>query len=102
VDYVVFADWIFFGLTGGSLLIFRRRVPLATRPSAVFRMPGVPLLPGLFVLAAAAVVLSLVWANPGGSALGALLLLAGIPVFAYWRRRTRAETGNERSGTRSE
>jgi APA family basic amino acid/polyamine antiporter len=86
LNYVVFADWIFFTMTVSTLLVFRHRYPLAERPAGTFRSPAVPLLPALFVAAGAAVVLSVVWADPGSAARGALLLAAGVPVF-YWFRR---------------
>jgi APA family basic amino acid/polyamine antiporter len=44
---------------------------------------------GAFVLAAAYVVAGAVASNPADAGRGALLLLAGVPAFAYWRRRTR-------------
>jgi APA family basic amino acid/polyamine antiporter len=84
LDYVVFGDWIFFGLTVATLFVHRRR---AGAPAA-YAVPGYPLTPALFVAAAAFVVWSSVRANPGNAAIGTLLLLAGIPVFAFWRRRT--------------
>ena len=87
VDTVVFADWIFFGLTVGSVLVFRRRVPLVSREPGGFRAPLVPLLPILFVLVSAGVVASVVGSNPVRSAIGAGLLLAGVPAFLYWRSR---------------
>jgi APA family basic amino acid/polyamine antiporter len=83
LNYVVFADWIFFGLTVGTVLVFRRTVPVGQRPAGSFLAPGYPVVPVLFVLVSAAVVLSVVWADPGGAARGALLLAAGIPVY-YW------------------
>lgn len=92
LDYVVFADWIFFGLTAASLFIFRRRVPLATRGDA-FVMPGYPLLPALFVLVAITVVFSVVSSSPEQAARGALLLALGVPVFYYERRRHRLSAG---------
>ena len=49
VDYVVFADWIFFALAGASLFVFRRRIPLASRPPGVFATPLYPWVPALFV-----------------------------------------------------
>ncbi len=83
LDYVVFADWIFFGLTVGAVLVFRRRLPGATRP---FRMPGVPFTPAAFVLVAIAVVASVVRVSPRQSLMGAALIAAGIPAFLSWRR----------------
>ena len=87
VDTVVFADWIFFGLTVGSVLVFRRRIPLASREPGGFRAPFHPVLPVLFALVSAGVVASVVLSNPVRSAVGAALLLAGIPAFLYWSRR---------------
>ncbi|HUF88630.1 MAG TPA: amino acid permease [Gemmatimonadota bacterium] len=87
VDTVVFADWIFFGLTVGSVLVFRRRLPLAGREPGGFRSPLYPVLPVLFVAVSVGVVASVVASNPARSAVGAALLLAGVPAFLYWRRR---------------
>jgi len=83
LDSVVFADWIFFGLTVGSLFVFRRRLPAASRPAGSFRASGYPIAPGLFVLVAAGVVASVIVGSPGRSAVGALVLAVGVPVY-YW------------------
>jgi basic amino acid/polyamine antiporter, APA family len=93
LNYVVFADWIFFGLTVSTIMVFRRTVPPSERPATSFRAPGYPLVPMLFVTTAAAVVLSVVWADPASASRGALLLAAGIPLF-YWfgTRTTQTET----------
>jgi APA family basic amino acid/polyamine antiporter len=87
VDYVVFADWIFFGLAGASLFVFRRRTPLEERSSGTFATPGFPWVPGVFTGVALLIVLSSFWSDPLGSALGVALLATGIPAFFYWRRR---------------
>jgi APA family basic amino acid/polyamine antiporter len=87
LNYVVFADWIFFGLTVATLIVFRRTHPLSARPPGTFTAPGYPILPVGFVIVAACVVLSVVWADPGSASRGALLLAAGIPVFYWYRRR---------------
>ena len=86
LNYVVFADWIFFGLTVSTVIVFRHSFPLARR-SPGFTAPGHPILPALFVMTAAAIVLSVVLADPRSALRGALLLAAGVPVF-YWFRRT--------------
>jgi APA family basic amino acid/polyamine antiporter len=86
LNYVVFADWIFFGMTVSTVLVFRRTYPVLRRPAGTFRAPGYPVLPGLFVAAAAVVVLSVIRADPPSALRGALLLAAGVPVF-YWFRR---------------
>ncbi len=83
LDYVVFADWIFFGLTVASVFVFRRTMPDAPRP---FRAWGYPVTPALFVIAAVAIVLSVIRVSPVQSAIGAALMAAGVPAFYYWKR----------------
>ncbi len=87
LNYVVFADWIFFGLTVATVLIFRRTFPLERREPDAYRTPGYPVLQIAFVAVAAAVVCSVVWADPRSALLGALLLAAGIPVYYWFVRR---------------
>ena len=81
LNTVVFADWVFFGLTVAGLFRLRRR--FAGRVG--FRTPGYPFLPGLFVLVAIAVVLSVIRTAPERSAVGVGLLTLGVPVY-YWSR----------------
>ena len=81
LDYVVFADFIFFGLAGISLIIFRRR-----DPQAAYLSPGYPWVPGIFVVAAFYTVLSSVISNPTNALIGAGILVLGVPVFLLWRR----------------
>ena len=87
VDYVVFADWIFFGLAGASLFVFRRTHPLAKRPQGTYRTLGYPVVPGAFVAVSVLIVGSVLRSNPVGSGIGLVLLLTGVPAFWYWRGR---------------
>jgi basic amino acid/polyamine antiporter, APA family len=92
LDYVVFADWIFFGSTAATLFVFRAREQRGTGPRhAGFRSPLHPWGTALFVLAALYVVLGSIWSNPGNALRGALLLVAGLPVYFHWRRRAPQE-----------
>jgi APA family basic amino acid/polyamine antiporter len=86
LDYVVFADWIFFGLTVASIFVFRRTMPDAPRP---FKAWGYPVTPALFVLAAIAVVASVIRVSPDQSAIGAALMALGVPAFYYWKKNSR-------------
>ena len=83
LSYVVSVDFIFFGLTGAALFVFRRR---ADRDHPGFSAPGHPLTTGLFVVACFAVVVATVMNNPVNSLIGYAILLAGVPAFLYWRR----------------
>jgi len=92
VDSVVFADWIFFGLAGAAIFLFRRRIPVASREPGMFRTPGYPFAPGLFVAAALCAVASAVLSNPRRAIVGTALLALGVPVYLFYsRRRSRAQ-----------
>ena len=85
LNTVVFADWIFFGLTVGGLFILRRR--MAGNDDG-YRTPGYPWLPALFVTVAMFVVFSTIRHAPARSAVGAALLLLGVPSFYLFKRRS--------------
>jgi APA family basic amino acid/polyamine antiporter len=87
LDYVVFGDWIFFGLTAATLVVFRRRDQPGSRPP--FAAPLWWLATLLFVAAAAYVVVGSVSAAPANALRGAALILAGVPMY-LWRRRRHA------------
>jgi APA family basic amino acid/polyamine antiporter len=88
VDYVVFGDWIFFGLTGATLFVYRARErrTVGGPTSSGFRTPAYPFVPLLFVIASAYVVVSSVVANPLNALIGSALLIAGAPVFYWWKK----------------
>jgi basic amino acid/polyamine antiporter, APA family len=83
LNYVVSIDFIFFGLTGASLFVFRRR----TGGAAEHRTPGHPFTTIFFVGACWLVVLATFYHYPANSFSGLGLLLLGIPVYFYWSRR---------------
>lgn len=82
LDYVTFGDWIFFGLAGASLFVYRRRDSSA---GTGFRTPGYPVVPAVFVLAAACVVLSSIQSNPRNAAIGTVLIALGVPAYALFK-----------------
>jgi APA family basic amino acid/polyamine antiporter len=93
VDYVVSADWIFFGMAGASLFIFRKRFPLEARDRGVFTAPLYPFVPALFVVVAVVIVGSVLWTNPIRSGIGFALLAAGVPAYFFWARRSGGTDG---------
>ena len=86
LDYVVSLDAAFFGLTGAALLVFRRRDPA---PVAGLRMPGHPTTTIIFVVAFWILAASTVIQSPRNAGMGVLILLVGVPVYFFWRRRGR-------------
>jgi APA family basic amino acid/polyamine antiporter len=92
LDYVVFGDWIFFGLIVATIFGYRRRDANSPYdPPRTYRAPGYPILPALFDITAAFVVASVIWSNPRNAMLGAVLIAAGIPAFLFWRRQSRPQ-----------
>ena len=88
----IFAEWLFYMIAGSTVFVFRSREPDAPRP---YRMWGYPFVPALFVAVATALLLYTFKNNWPNSAYGLLVILAGIPFFAYFssrRRRTSASS----------
>ena len=82
----IFSEWLFYMLTASTIFVFRHRDPDAPRP---YRVWGYPMVPFLFVLASGVLLYYTFADNVRNSALGCLVILAGIPVFyAFARRRT--------------
>ncbi len=84
LSYVVSVDFIWFGLTGAALFVFRRREP---GRDGGFRAPGHPVTTGLFVAACVLVIAATLISNPVNSLIGFAIVLAGIPACRYWQRR---------------
>ena len=83
--YIAIANIVFFfGLGGASVFVLRRKRPDAVRP---YRSLGYPILPALFVVAAAVGIISAFVAAPRTSLFGTALLLAGVVVHTVTRAR---------------
>ena len=91
LDYVTFADWIFFGATAATLFIYRRRDGAVDSPGS-FRIPGYPWTVLFFILAAVYVVIGSIRSNPLNALRGSLLLAAGVPAFLIWASHRRKRT----------
>ena len=83
-ELAVFAEWLFYMLTTTTLFYYRRQRPDLSRP---YRVWGYPLVPAVFVVCAAAVLLWSFLGNLEGSLIGTALILAGLPVLWIVRKR---------------
>jgi len=79
-DYVIFANWIFFGLVIFSVFIIRRRMPNLER---VYRAWGYPWIPMLFLLTTGWLLITTLITAPVRSLIGLGLVALGIPVYYY-------------------
>ena len=82
LDYATFGDWLACAVGVGTLFWYRRH----DHASGGFRVPGYPWLPLLFIAAVTVVVLLSLRDNPRNTGIGLLIMAAGVPVYAVWRR----------------
>ena len=92
LNYVVSMDFLFFGLTGASLFVFRRQQKRTELPG--YRAPGHPFTTAAFVLVSWLVVANTIYKYPKNSLLGMFILLLGIPVYGFWAAKQKRGEGN--------
>jgi basic amino acid/polyamine antiporter, APA family len=83
----IFAEWLFYMIAASTIFIFRRRLPNAAR---AYRTWGYPVVPAIFIAAAALLLYSTFTENLKRSLVGTALILAGIPVFFYFNAKRKA------------
>jgi amino acid transporter len=77
-DTFVLSIWPFYGLAIAGLYRLRRLRPDMPRP---YRVPGYPVLPGVFIAAVAYLVGNALIADPLWTAVTLGIVLAGVPVY---------------------
>jgi APA family basic amino acid/polyamine antiporter len=82
-DYVVFGQWIFFGLTVAAVIVLRRTRPDLPRP---YRTWGYPITPILFVCAALFISANALINQFWNAMAGLLIIALGIPAYMFWTR----------------
>jgi basic amino acid/polyamine antiporter, APA family len=87
----IFAEWLFYMIAGSTIFVFRWREHKAPRP---YRMFGYPFLPAVFIAAAGVLLYYTFRGEWPNSLYGLLIILAGVPVFAWFRRRRQAQIGS--------
>jgi APA family basic amino acid/polyamine antiporter len=84
IDYAMFAIWLSYVFMIGGVMVLRRTQPELPRP---YKMWGYPVTPVLFLLVAVGFLGNMLVTRPGPSLAGLGLILAGIPVYFFWRRK---------------
>jgi len=84
VTYTGFAITLFLGLAVLSLFVLRAREPNVPRP---FRAWLYPFAPALYVAVSAAILINGLVRAPQPTGAGALIILAGVPLFYFFKRR---------------
>jgi APA family basic amino acid/polyamine antiporter len=83
LTYTGFAIILFSGVAVSALFVLRARQPDAERP---FRAWGYPIVPGVYVVASALILINGLYTAPGPTGAGALVILGGIPIYLLCRR----------------
>ncbi len=84
LDYIIFAELVFYILTIAGLFVLRFKQPDAPRP---YKAWGYPVLPALYIVLAAGICIVLLRYKPQYTWPGLVLVLLGIPVYLFWSRR---------------
>ena len=84
LDYVIFAQLLFYVLTVGAIFILRARAPEAPRP---YRAWGYPWIPAAYIVAAVALMADLLIMKPHYTWPGLLIALSGAPIYSWMTRR---------------
>jgi basic amino acid/polyamine antiporter, APA family len=82
---LILGMWPFLAMSVMAVIIQRRRNPNGERS---FRVPLYPLVPGFFLLACAGIFANSFRERPRFTVINFLVLVAGLPVYWLWRRRT--------------
>jgi APA family basic amino acid/polyamine antiporter len=86
LDYIVFGVMVFYILTMAAIFVLRRKRPEVDRPVLAW---GYPWLTALYIVFAIGICLALLWSDKTrlNAILGLLVILAGLPVYWWWRSR---------------
>ena len=86
ITYVTFVTIIFYIAAVASLFTLRKKRPDLPRP---YKTWGYPIVPFLFIAALLGLLINTLVNKPVESIAGLSIVVIGIPVFYYWRRRNK-------------
>jgi APA family basic amino acid/polyamine antiporter len=87
----IFSEWLFYMIAASTVFVLRRKEPAAERP---YRAWGYPLVPALFIAAAAVLLYYTFTENIRNSAWGVAVILAGLPVYWWFARKRQGIVGS--------
>ena len=81
ITYVIFASWLFYGMSAGAVIILRKKRPDIKRP---YKTPFYPWVPVIFICFAIFLTVNTIIEAPRDAGIGLVLILAGLPFYFYW------------------
>jgi len=83
-DMIIFAVFIYYGATTLGVFILRKKMPDAPRPYKVW---GYPVVPAIVIIFCIALFLNTITARPREAAFGLVLMLTGLPMYWWFKKR---------------
>lgn len=83
-DMIIFAVFIFYGATTFGVFVLRRKMPDAHRPYKVW---GYPVVPAIMILFCVALFFNTIYVRPREAGIGMVLMLTGIPMYWWFKKR---------------
>jgi APA family basic amino acid/polyamine antiporter len=87
LNYVVSADFIFFGLSATCIFALRRNDVRGKNAAFGYNIPGHPVTTVMFVAASWLVVINTIFRYPANTVIGLAIMAAGVPAYFFWRWR---------------
>src|SRR5690606_32820561 len=84
LNFIVFTVLLFYILTIAGIFILRKRQPDLPRPYKAF---GYPVLPAIYIIIASVICIVLLYKQTFYSGMGLLIVLIGLPVYAYLKKK---------------
>jgi APA family basic amino acid/polyamine antiporter len=89
-DQFIIGIWPFYALAVAAVVVLRRRLPDAERP---YRVWGYPVTPAVFLVATLYLLGNYAVTETRIFAVDIVVVLTGVPVYAYWTRRRSGSPG---------
>jgi APA family basic amino acid/polyamine antiporter len=97
ITFAMFTSIMFWIAATASVFTLRRKYPDLSRP---YKTWGYPVVPALFIVASAGILINTIIEKPVESLAGIGLTLLGIPVYLFWKKRASEEHRSGADSTR--
>lgn len=81
LNYVMFFDSISMITASAAIFVLRHRAKKAGDPEGIYKIPGYPWMPIIFIILYSLVNISVMISNPGASLIGIVLFISGWPLY---------------------
>ena len=86
-ELAIFSEWLFYMITSTTIFYYRRKLP----KTSTYHVWGYPVVPALFIAAAAVLLYYSYIENLKNSIIGSIIILCGIPLYLLFRQHNRTQ-----------